>query len=883
MRMHTGKVSNIVLAALLWCLPLTASFAGGPLKLNPNDPDNFSRWPNGGVNIPYNPDLGGLGPLSNDEAVQQTAAAFQRWQDIDTATATYSNNGPLPFDVNVTNFLPFIKNLLTGNNNADGLSPIVYDEDGAIFTALFGASRILGFAAADTFDSDGVPIEGVAFLNGGAINRDLSREEFLAVQVHAFGHYSGLAHSVVNGQSIVFGDAVSPAPISFGLPSLDELETMYPFLIPGAGQARLHADDIAFYSTLYPVPDFFARRGSISGTIYASDGVTPLSGVNVVARRLFRPFLNAVSAISGDRGVPGAYTIGGLTPGARYVLYIDELMAGSFSTTPLRPLPGVEEFYNGANESNDSFIDNPTERELLIPVAGTEQTGIDITLNATLLPGEPLPLDDRSFVQVFLPFAFTLCGQDFSSVFINADGSLTFGRDGLVAFRLLPEFLAGPPRIAGLWKDLDPAQGGSVIFTTGPDRFSVHWINVPESIQGGANSFTITLKRKLPGSPFGNAFSVTYGSLTAEAGISGYSCGGKVTSRVETSSDLSAEAPFIFKSLFKTAVFEDFTRAGSATDLIDTPLFYPGTRRFRDRFEPNDTFSTARRIHLPFNSEDTNRRYTAIEPRGDDVDYYRFHARAGQSVIVELLSGSFTPVLGLFDASGNRVAFKEPFGIPTSLVYEVPDSGTYALAIGASPDTELTGNGLGDGRYVMNVFSVEGRVLNLRDESSEEVELDFSFPFQGQNWDSVFVNSNGNLTFGSPDLSFPSAGNLLSGPPRIAQFWADLDPGSQGLVTANVQSATATITFSNVPLFPITQPNTFAVTLNANGSIAFDYGDLDDVTTPRLVGISEGGGAVDPGSTDLSGAANFPVSGTTYEEFGSNNALDLEDTLITFD
>ena len=550
------------------------------------------------------------------------------------------------------------------------------------------------------------------------------------------------------------------------------------------------------------------------------------------------------------------------------------------------PLEGAaflsEEFYTGANESDDSFIGNPIESVSLIPGAGTSQAAIDTTLNKTL-PGEPLPLNDRSFVQIFLPFVFTLCGQDFTSVFVNVDGNLSFGRNGLVAFRLLPEFLAGPPRIAGLWKDLDPEQGGSVSFTTGPDRFSVHWLNVPESVQGGANSFTITLKRKLRGGPFGNAFSVTYGGLTADAGISGYSCGGKVTSRVETSSDLSTEAPFIFKSLYKTAVFEDFTRAGSASDLTDRTLFYPGTRRFRDRFEPNNTFSSARRIHLPFNSQD-DRRYTAISPRGDDVDYYRFHARAGQSVVVEFLSSSFIPVLGVFDPSGNRVAFKEPLGVPTRLAYEIPATDTYTLAIGAAPDTEFTGDGLGDGRYVMEVFTIEGRVLSLRDDSTEEVELDFSFPFQGQNWDSVFVNSNGNLTFGRGDLSSSSISGLLNGPPRIAPFWDDLDHGTGGLVTVNALSTTASVTFSDVPVFPLTRPtNTFTVTIYADGSIVFDYDKLDNVTTFRVVGISEGGGVADPGPTDLSEATTLPASGTVYEEFNFEVALDLEDTLIIFD
>ena len=52
--------------------------------------------------------------------------------------------------------------------------------------------------------------------------------------------------------------------------------------------------------------------------------------------------------------------------------------------------------------------------------------------------------------------------------------------------------------------------------------------------------------------------------------------------------------------------------------------------------------------------------------------------------------------------------------------------------------------------------------MNLGDDSSQEVALGFTFPFQGQNYTSVFVNSNGNLTFGSGDTDFSeSVSDLL--------------------------------------------------------------------------------------------------------------------------
>ena len=50
---------------------------------------------------------------------------------------------------------------------------------------------------------------------------------------------------------------------------------------------------------------------------------------------------------------------------------------------------------------------------------------------------------------------------------------------------------------------------------------------------------------------------------------------------------------------------------------------------------------------------------------------------------------------------------------------------------------------------MLDVFQIDGTLLSLGDDSTQEVPLGFTFPYQGQNWTSVWVNSNGNLTFGT--------------------------------------------------------------------------------------------------------------------------------------
>ena len=50
---------------------------------------------------------------------------------------------------------------------------------------------------------------------------------------------------------------------------------------------------------------------------------------------------------------------------------------------------------------------------------------------------------------------------------------------------------------------------------------------------------------------------------------------------------------------------------------------------------------------------------------------------------------------------------------------------------------------------------------------------------QATSWNAFYLNSNGSLTFGQGDAdNIPSAAKFLTGLPRVAGAWADLDPGS---------------------------------------------------------------------------------------------------------
>ena len=872
-----------VFAAAITLLVVPHASAGGPLA-NCSSGQPF-LWNTSGP-IVFNPDQGNLGPLTHAQAVAAVQASFNVWGAVPTATVSYAAGAELPVDVDITNFEPYL------NPSApDGLSAVVFDDTGEIFDLLFGpGSGILGFAGPEWGDTPTCTIiEGVSFLNGPSFTNNTAA---IDVMVHEFGHWTNLAHTVVNGQIFLAGDTSGPTPFNtFGSPpTIEVIETMYPFYFgPGSGTQTLEADDIAMVSTLYPESNFFDNSGTIAGTIFAPNGSTRLTGVNVIVRNVADPFEDAVSAISSDftdstsqaDPVVGTYTINGLTPGADYAVFVDEILAGGFSTTPQVPLPGPEEFYNGADESNDPSTDDPSVFEVVTAAAGSPAMGIDIIFNQ-LGPGDPLPVGDDGFVELFLPFSYEICGQTFDSVFVNANGNLTFGSGSTDFSESVGEFLANQPRIAGLWDDLNPSAGGIVTFYQGKNDFTVVWDGVPEYYSTGANTFEITLKRS------SNHIDVNYYDLTATDGLAGVSCGGAVTSGFETPSDLSSFAPDRINLHNQPAVYEQFSFG--TNDLAGSTVLYNGTTNYEDNWaEPNDVPNKARNITVPFDSIPITR-FTEIEPTGADIDLFRFHADAGKTLVAEILSGQLDSLIALFKIEGKGKNTSYVFvdsdddggaGLLSKLQVPIAEDGDYLLAVTTFPDFGLTGAGFSGGRYVLDMFAIEGFLLDLGDDDSEEVPLGFTFPYQGADWTSVFVNSNGNLTFGSGNTDWSeSVPEFLAGAPRIAPLWVDLSPNNGGLVTVEYGSGSAMVSFVGVPEFFSTGSNTFSVTMYADGSVDIQYDGVS--ATDGLVGVTEGGGAADPGQTDLSAGGPYLAVGTTYELFNFGNPLDLDPSTLVF-
>jgi len=207
-----------------------------------------------------------------------------------------------------------------------------------------------------------------------------------------------------------------------------------------------------------------------------------------------------------------------------------------------------------------------------------------------------------------------------------------------------------------------------------------------------------------------------------------------------------------------------------------------------------------------------------------------------------------------------------------------------SLVVAPNP-FDLRGVGLrfgpsGQGGYDVQRASADfradlGERVRMADDDTRERALAFPFPFYGAARSSAFVNSDGNLTFGGGDVatSARSLGRVLSGLPRVAPFFADLDPSAGGGLFVNAAPDAFTVTWCAVPDFDDTGKVTAQVSLFPEGAVEVR---IDGSTTLQDAVV-----ALSPGSTsqftavDLSAAPASGGSGAVGERFAAEAALDL--------
>jgi uncharacterized protein (TIGR03437 family) len=229
--------------------------------------------------------------------------------------------------------------------------------------------------------------------------------------------------------------------------------------------------------------------------------------------------------------------------------------------------------------------------------------------------------------------------------------------------------------------------------------------------------------------------------------------------------------------------------------------------------------------------------------------------------------------IAVMDDSDGVIARRNPFDLNQATITftpSTPPAARYGVSRGAASfDTDAATRGT--------------LLAGLGDDDSREVSIPFAFPFFGASYRSVFINSDGNLSFGSGDANITdrSLGRMLAGQPRIAPLFTDLDPSTARAgngVKVLADAARLVVTWAATPLWQsagLGPEQTFQLRLYPDGRIEFAYSAAGAGLSDCVVGIAPGGlrGAASLVSFTAANPGDFAAA--VVERFSSSDAVDI--------
>ena len=205
-----------------------------------------------------------------------------------------------------------------------------------------------------------VRIPRAALVGLPASVKDLETSALFIKGEHAFnGGGIGHFHLQITASGLGAGGTDSEAELFKKVPDIDKFAP------------HLHADDIAWYSWLYPA-EGERSTGSIRGRVLLPDRATGLRGINVIARQAGDPLVTAVASVTGalwngraggrlEPGRLGEFLIPGLPPGA-YTVELQELEEEPEIRVLPGALPGGPKFWREGSAAQDPPLASTTVR-----------------------------------------------------------------------------------------------------------------------------------------------------------------------------------------------------------------------------------------------------------------------------------------------------------------------------------------------------------------------------------------------------------------------------------------------------------------------------------------------------------------------------------------
>ena len=196
--------------------------------------------------------------------------------------------------------------------------------------------------------------------------------------------------------------------------------------------------------------------------------------------------------------------------------------------------------------------------------------------------------------------------------------------------------------------------------------------------------------------------------------------------------------------------------------------------------------------------------------------------------------------------------------LDTSNVLVLEDDGTILTPADPVPlaGKRLTLSPSADGGYTTRIGPSRGLLRRgshldfaAQPEGVARIALQTPVRFYGQTYDEIWVHPQGVVSFGAPlpasaraDASGQMLAGVLGGPPVVAALWNELQPASndpgRGVFVDQAGGAVVVTWYQTPSTRPAGEPNTFRLTIAADGTIDLDYGAL--ATRWGIVGLSPG-------------------------------------------
>jgi len=168
--------------------------------------------------------------------------------------------------------------------------------------------------------------------------------------------------------------------------------------------------------------------------------------------------------------------------------------------------------------------------------------------------------------------------------------------------------------------------------------------------------------------------------------------------------------------------------------------------------------------------------------------------------------------------------------------------------------------------------------FRLDDDDSREVQMNSEFPYFGRTYSSVFVGSNGYLTFGQGDDSYSATEPVHNALPRISALFTDLDPSDDEVkmyLRASGEDGEFSVLYWEVKRYGQTEGlrNQFQIVLRREASITIAYFRVTADASPIAVGLSNQAALQRVDISDGSGSCATITS--PFEIFAAGSRTDL--------